>query len=392
VTEAFINRSMLRWARERSYPTVEEAAKTLKVNVDNLDAWEQGGSLPTFHQAQDLAKKLKIPFGYLYLSKPPNERLPLPDLRTRSGMPPLKPTPDFLEVLYDALRKQEWYREYLKSEGVERIPFLGRFNIKSHINDVAEDIRQVLRLDDSLRSECRNKDDFLNGFVQRAEKAGVLVMLSGIVANNTHRGLDEGEFQGFAIYDDIAPLVFINKNDFLSAQIFTLAHELAHIWIGLSGISNLAYLQKAQQQPHSYERVTDAIAAETLVPQDGFLLRWNGRSTIDENLENLTRLHCVSAFVILRRAYDLNKIDFQMYQSKYSELRTSIKPKKKGGGENTYPSGVFSRNSNTVTSTLLHSMAEGKVSPKEASDLLNVRMSGLRGLEQYLKQREPVYA
>jgi len=392
VTEALINCSMLRWARERSYPTLEVAAEKLKVKVDDLDAWEQGDALPTFRQAQDLAKKLKVPFGYLYLSKPPNENLPLPDLRTKSGTSPRKPSPDFLEVIYDALRKQEWYRDYLKSEGADRVPFVGRFNIESPIDTVAEDMRRVLRLDDSLRSECRNKDDFLNGFVQRAEKAGVLVMRTGIVGNNTRRGLDQDEFQGFAICDDIAPLVFINQNDFLSAQIFTLAHELAHIWMGLSGISNLAYLQKAEQQPHSYERVTDAVAAETLVPQDVFLLRWDERSTIDKNLENLSRLHCVSAFVILRRAYDLNKIDFEVYKSKYSELRTGIKPKREGGSERAYYSGVFSRNGNTVTSTLLHSLSEGKVSPKEASDLLNVRLAGLRGLEQYLKQRETVYA
>lgn len=105
MNEAFINSNMLRWARERTLGSIEDAASSLKVKVEKLAAWERGEVRPTFRQAQDLAKKLKVPFGYLYLSEPPDEVLPLPDLRTTSGSSPRKPSPDFLEVLYDALRK-----------------------------------------------------------------------------------------------------------------------------------------------------------------------------------------------------------------------------------------------------------------------------------------------
>ncbi|MDP2743554.1 MAG: XRE family transcriptional regulator [Dehalococcoidia bacterium] len=386
--EALITSGMLRWARKRSYATLNAAADKLKVKPEKLNAWEEGYSRPTFRQAKDLARKLRIPFGYLYLSEPPEEKLPLPDLRTKLGTRPHEPSPDFLEVLYDALRKQEWYHDYLKDEQADNVPFVGRFNSTSPIKAVAEDVRRVLRIDDCLGHGAQSKDDFFNRLVQRAEEARVLVMRSSIVGNNTHRPLDIREFQGFAVVDNLAPLVFINTNDFLAAQIFTLVHELAHIWMGIPGVSNLSYLKRSDQHPNSFERVTDAVAAEALVPADVFDLRWNTSVDIDENLDNLSRHYCVSKFVILRRAYELKKMEFVVYQSKYSELgdRTHPTKSKKAGG-NTYAS-VFYRNSSTITSTLLHSVSEGRMSPKEASQLLNIRALKLYGLERHLVHRE----
>ncbi len=383
VVEAHINSTMLRWARRRSFARINDASNALNVRLEKLEAWEKGELRPTFRQAQDLAKKLKIPFGYLYLSDPPDEKLPLPDLRTKSGSYRRKPSPDFLEVLYDAQRKQDWYHDYLEGEQSQPVPFVGRFNVKSPVKDVAEDISRALRLDESLRRQVGGREEFLRHVVRRAENAGVLVMRSGIVGNNTRRSLDPEEFQGFAISDDLAPLVFINQNDFLSAQIFTLAHEFAHIWMGLSGVSNLEYLEKPEQQHHSHERATDAVAAEILVPATSFTLRWEDSHEIEDNIERLSRHYRVSRFVILRRAYDLNRLTFETFREKYAELISQTPRKGKGSrGGGGYAS-IFSRSSNTIASALIYSVLEGKGSPKEAAQLLNVRISKLRGLEQY---------
>jgi len=201
----------------------------LHVAVEKLEAWEQGRERPTLRKAQDLARKFKIPFGYLYLSEPPEETLPIPDLRTKSGSPPRKPSPDFLDVAYDALRKQDWYRDYLKNEQAERVPFVGRFTRSSPTLAIAEDIRHTLHLDHAFRHSVIGRDDFFNQLTRRAERAGVVVLRTGIVGSNTTRPLDPAEFQGFAISDPMAPLVFVNTRDFKAAQVFTFVHELTHI-------------------------------------------------------------------------------------------------------------------------------------------------------------------
>lgn len=377
---------MLQWARERSFPDIVYAAEKLNVTVERLRAWEDEDEVarPTFHQAQDLAKKLKIPFGYLYLSNPPDERLPLPDLRVRSGTPPRKPSPDFLEVLYDAFRKQDWYREYLTNERMGPLPFTNRFTINSPTKDIADDIRATLQLNDDFRRSVSDRDGFFRQFVRHAEDAGVLVMCSGIVGSNTHRSLDPDEFQGFAMSDAIAPLVFVNQNDFKSAQIFTLAHELAHIWMGISGVSSIEYFAKPAEQLHGWERKADAVAAETLVPADTFELRWNDLTNVDENLHRLSTYYRVSLFVILRRAYELNKISLEAFRAKYTELRAKIHGKQKGGGGG-YAS-ILSRNSRTITTALVYSVVEGKASVKEASTLLNTRISKLQSLAKYIQE------
>ncbi len=391
VTEAFITADVLRWARRRSFESLDVAAQQLNVKSEKLNDWENGNARPTFRQAQRLARKLRIPFGYLFLSTPPEETMPLADLRIRGGTPQRPPSPDFLDVLYDALRKQEWYHEYLASEEADPTPFVGRFNTHSPVEDVARDIRRTLRLDDLWQRHGLTRDNFSRELISRAEANGIVVMRNSVVGNNTRRHLDPDEFQGFAISDDLAPLVFINQNDYRSAQIFTFAHELAHIWMGLSGVSNLEYFAKPEQQPHSDERVTDAVAAETLVPSNSFNLRWDVTSGVSTNLSRLSTFYHVSMFVILRRAYELNKIAFDVFRAQYTELISNTLSRKKGSGGGGYSS-IFSRNSNAVTTTVLYSLLEGKIPPKLASELLNVRIAKLRGLEQHLAQRETTRA
>ena len=151
-------------------------ASRLPVKPEKFALWKLGKAYPTFRQAQILARILRIPFGYLFLSKPPDDTPAIPDLRTARDERYLQLSVDFLDTLNDALRKQDWYREDFQREGAEPLPFIGRYSVDDPVVTVAKDIRSTLEVDDKLRRIARNWQDFLTLFTEKAESAGILVM------------------------------------------------------------------------------------------------------------------------------------------------------------------------------------------------------------------------
>lgn len=383
MVEAFVTRELLKWARGRERLTLERAAQLINVKPDRWDSWENGLAHPTFRQAQDIAQKFHIPFGYLFLSAPPSEELPLPDLRTVANRPPSRPSPELFDLLQDVLRKQEWYREYQEDEGASPILFIGRYSVSDDPNQIAANIRDTLGVNEEMRRKARTWEDFLRLLVRQAEDAGVLVLRSGVVGNNPHRSLDVDEFRGFAISDDLAPIVFINAQDWKTAQIFTLVHEVAHLWIGESGISNLDYRRRSSQQQNRIDRLCDQVAAETLVPGEEFLARWLDRNTVQQNLDALATRYRVSQFVVLRRAYENDKLTNDEYRAYYDELQASVRPRGTQGGGDFYAN-LLARNGRTFTFALLEATAEGRVPYRDAARLLNIKLKTFDGAYDHL--------
>ena len=370
---------MLAWARRRSGLSTEQLAdKNKPIKPARLSAWEDvhGGDRPTFKQATRLAEVLDVPFGYLFLTDPPDEDLPLLDLRTKQDPAFLHPSPNFLEVAYDALRKQEWYRGYLLEQDASEIPFIGRFDESEDVNVVAEDIRQTLGIDDDLRSGAKDNDDYFRRLVRGCESVGIVVLRNSVVGNDTHRPLNPDEFQGFAEADTLAPVVFVNQKDYLAAQIFTLMHEIAHLWIGVSGVSDADYLNPSATADAVHQKKADQIAAEVLVPAQEFSARWDQELDKSIPLDRLRRHYKVSVFVLLRRAYDLEKITRDEFIAEYDSQWAQIKPKR-GGGGGEYLAMIKARNSNAVTTAVLHSVLSGSLAPIEGAILLNVRPAKL---------------
>ena len=124
-------------------------------------------------------------------------------------------------------------------------------------------MRDALGWTGEVREELGSWQEALAQLRERAEDVGVLVTISGIVGSNTHRRLDPNEFRGFALVDDYAPLVFVNGADAKSAQVFTLAHELAHLWLGATGLSDA---EAESGREFAEERWCNAVAAGLLVP------------------------------------------------------------------------------------------------------------------------------
>ena len=385
MAEALITPDVLTWARKRSGLDPRQLAKRLNVRAEAIVAWEGAERRPTFRQAQRLAQTLHVPFGYLFLSEPPVQELPIPDLRTFPVSQPKEPSPEFLDLLYDTMNKHQWFREYRQSEGVEELPFVGRFTTSDSAETVAEDIRDLVAIDEA-RAKANNWEGFLRELTRSVEELGVMVLRSGVVGNDTHRPLDVEEFRGFAVTDEIAPLIFINGRDFRGSQIFTLAHEMAHIWTGEAGVSNPDYSVGSLEQDNDVEQLCNRIAAETLVPSKDFRRRWNQwGDTTESGLQVLTRHYRVSSMVVLRQAYDLGLIPASVYWKSY---RQSVESATKQGASDTAGGNFYhtltARNGTWFTSAVVSSVAEGSLLYREAANLLNVRPKTLPGIAEHL--------
>ncbi|RIX33181.1 ImmA/IrrE family metallo-endopeptidase, partial [Corynebacterium falsenii] len=250
---------MLEWAVRR----VGWDEDTASQKFPSLDAWLHGEKKPTLKQLQAFSKKTHAPFGQLFLDEPPVEEVPIPDMRTIGNQRLAEPSPDLLDTIYLCQLRQDWYRDYGEEVGLEELPFVGAATTKSSVVDTAEAIRKELSFGVQQRNKFSTWEDALRYLLDAIEGLGVLVMVNGVVGADTSRTLDPDEFRGFALADSIAPLIFINGADTKAAHIFTLIHELAHLWLGSSVLSDATMARKAHQP---MEQWCNQVAAEVLVP------------------------------------------------------------------------------------------------------------------------------
>ena len=376
--KAHINPKILRWMRERGGLDVGDAARAAAISSDQLAHWEAGDSQPTFLQAQKLTQALHAPFGYLFLVEPPAEKLPLPDLRTMGGTPAPHPSVDLLDTIRLSLQRHAWYLDHLQDQGAEPLPFVARFTTDAKVGTVAADMRAVLGV--GVAKGQSTKDAYLRHLIDAAEAAGILIMRSGIVGNNTHRPLDVAEFRGFAISHPLAPLVFINSADAPAARLFTLMHELAHVWVGSSGISS-ASPGNARRE----EVFCNAVAGEFLAPQEVFTALWATSTTsLIERVAELAQHFHVSRLVIMRRALDLGLVDHATYWQHYQAELAAFRDKPGGGGS--FYRNASVKNSKRFAHAVLAEALSGRLLLRDAGRLLGVQPGKLRLLAGELEQ------
>lgn len=342
MTTANINADMLSWARQRSGIGLPEFASRCGVTEERLLEWEAGERRLTFIQAMRFAEKAYVPFGYLFLTEPPEDALPIPDLRTIEGRDVLRPSAELLDLVKLMLQRQEWYREYLKQHFSEANPYVARRSSNDPVDTIVADMRACLEV--AAHPTRGQWDDYYRDLVQRIESLGILVMRQGNLGHHS-RPLRVEEFRGFAIVDEYAPVIFVNHGDALGARLFTLIHELCHIWIGQSGVSD------GSSNTHRKEEILcNAVAAEFLVPATEFLALW--QRDVDRWEVNLPRLEAhfrVSTWALARRALTLNLISREQYEGYIAEQKKHYKQRQAGRGPTYYQtkkaqiSGLFSR-------------------------------------------------
>jgi len=387
--KAFITPNVLKWARDSARMTEETAAaKIPKLTIEKLKEWEHGTIQPTIRQAQILAKAYKRPFALFFLPEVPRDFQPLQDFR-KSGSKEL--TTSSIFIIREIQQKQAWISDVYMENNEEKLPFVGRFSIKDNPKFVANDILATLNVNPAKYKS----DNPIREWINAAESNGIFVSRTSFI--HSRMKLDSEELQGFAIADPFAPFIFINSDDWNAPQLFTLVHELAHIWIAATGISNGIEPELVNRNKFNpIELFCNEVAANALIPSEIIL---NIDRTVFRNSQEIFKVAKnlgVSSFAFLVRALNLQlvsnseyntlkrqaEIDYQAFLKREAEKKAALKlkQKEKPGGPNPYLLRL-NKNSRLFTQVVLDALRSGFVQPTQASFLLGTPSNNFHKLE-----------
>lgn len=343
--------------------------------IELLHKWQSGEKTPTFNQVEDISKKTNIPFGYFFLDKPPVEECPIVEYRTIDSAKIAEPSRNLVDTVDQMTDIQEWMAEYVVENGQEELGYVGSAAGKTQVVSVAEDIRKTLDIQVDWYSDKQNAGDSFRFLKGRIENIHVLVMMSGIVGNNTRRKLNVEEFRAFTLVSKYAPLIFINSCDSDSGKLFSILHELAHVWVGENSFYNATI--HADIENREVEKFCNAVAAELLVPTKSFLEKWQSdHDDILDKIEKIAKSFRCSRFVVARKALDYGKISQEIYEQTVKELTNQFKEwqerqkESKGTGGDYYRNLASKIDRNFVTA-LARSASEGRTQYTEIYRLTN---------------------
>jgi Zn-dependent peptidase ImmA (M78 family) len=359
-----VNPDIYRWACERA----RIAVPALAGRFPRLPDWEAGSAAPTLRQLEAFAAATYTPLGFFFLPQPPSEAVPIPDFRTVGSVGVTEPSANLLDTIYTCQQRQEWYRDFARTTGEDPLAFVGSVAQGADVVVTAATIRAGVGFDLDARERTPTWEDALRQFIGQVEDAGILVMVSGVVLNNTHRRLGTDEFRGFAIADPFAPVVFVNGADTKSGQMFTLAHELVHIWAGQSALSNA---QPRELRAGATEQWCNAVAAEMLVPIAMMRQAFNRDAELGPEMQRLARRFKVSTLVILRRIHDIGALPRDAFWEAYdAELDRLRELGSRGGGGGNFHFTEAARVSGRFARAIVASTLAGQTLYRDAFRML----------------------
>jgi Zn-dependent peptidase ImmA (M78 family) len=268
--------------------------------------------------------------------------------------------------------RQAWMHEFLIEQHNDRLLFVGSSRLNESPQMIADRIRLTLGFERGWAAQHSTWTDALRALRNAMEAIGILLVVNGITGNNTHRKLDPQEFRGFVLVDNFAPLVFVNGADGKAAQMFTLAHELAHVWFGSSAAFDLRQLLPADDPT---EQACNQVAAEFLVPERELREVWPSARRDPEPFQAIARHFKVSVLVAARRALDLALIrrpEFLDFYEAYQEDERRTAAQRPEGGD--FYATQNSRVGRRFAQAVARAVKEGQLLYSEA-----FRLTGLYG-------------
>ena len=342
----------------------------LQEKIKDIDLFIGGEKMPTYNQLEKIASAINIPTGLLVLNNPVNVSTQRLSFRTPNSAAISQMSPELRDTIVEMQEKQSFLQEQI--DDTIDLHNQSLADVTDHMI-IAERIRTKLKLPiDHLSS---SKDNPIRYFRNIISNIGVFVFFNGKIRDNTHRPLNPKEFRGFSLNSAKAPIIFINQKDSQNAQLFTMIHELAHLFINDEGIS-----QESEQHDYSHiqkEALMNRVTAEILVPK----VLFERETTTD--LEQLAKKYKVSRYVIARRLLDFKRITEDEYKALVKSLKSSVPLREKPTGGN-YNNNLRFRVDDTFYRFVHNAVMQDRVSYTEAFRLIGVGYKGFKTLESEL--------
>lgn len=353
----------------------------VKVRYPSFEKWISRELEPTFNQLKELSRFLRIPFGYLLLNSPVVEDIPLLEFRTVETEAIQKPSRELIDTIQDMERKQAWLREFYIAEGRDKLDFVGsmKFNENVEYYEIAEEIRTVLGIDKQWFEEATSRRSTFDILRDRLSQNGIIIMQSGIALNNTHRALDIDEFRAFTLIDEFAPLIFINSRDSQNGKVFSLLHELVHLFFGSHSLYNDDFRFR-NRYTNPLEILCNKVAGEIIAPTDLFIFFWeeeyDNLVDVDEKITAISAAFKVSRLVIARKALDRRYINRIKYNETAAIVRKEFELSRQRKKDSTTGGNVInnalSRLDRNFFQTLIYAVQSGDVQYTDAYRLAGV--------------------
>ena len=381
--------TVLEWALRRSGK--KEAELSTKTDFKRLPKWLDGSTSPTLQQLEKLSKVTYTPLSHLLLSEPPDDPpSPVPHFRTMDNDEPAKRSINLEDTIRFTEWRQEWVRDYLVEIGADPLPFVKSCTIHDDPAEVAAKIRAELGLQEAWVANQTKEEPDWPALRTKIENKQIFLARAQVVEHHRSRKLDPEEFRGFVLVDDYAPFIFVNSADYPRAQTFTLAHELAHVWIGESASFDLHNFQPANNQ---LEHACNKIAAELLVPTQKITEQWDKFNASDDVYGAIASHFGVSRIVAARRALDTGCISrdtfgvfYEDYKRGYEAWMAEKKQRKKSGGSTpakSTPAYISPRFMNL----LITSVGEGRTLHREAYALTHLAPKTFDAIKKHAEEK-----
>jgi Zn-dependent peptidase ImmA (M78 family)/DNA-binding XRE family transcriptional regulator len=320
--KALVDPNVLKWLRDASGYSIDEAAKRIPTRPENLIAWEEGVERPSMPQLRTLARVFKRPISDFFLRRPlpepdiPHDFRRLPEVGTRRYSPALR------HEIRQAYRRRDLALDLVDDLEIELPRFVGRSSITlaSNPEEVGATIRQQLRVDGVEQAQWRDADgrSGYNGWRQRIEAAGVFVFQVTTV--------EKEQMLGFSLAFDRQPVIAVNRKQGPRARTFTMLHEFTHLLLGQSGICDIEESLLRPPQEQRVEVFCNHVAGAALVPMQSLLAsRFVGNDSLprewaEDTLDALTRqFGGASKEVVLRRLLIAGRTTVSFYARKRAE-------------------------------------------------------------------------